>query len=181
MTIPQDTEHRPIPAPGLQDADAAREAALEFARTGWLKGSDGLAILERIIAKALRPTEQQAVAIPAEPVAWRWEGRGRTGHWQRNITAYQPHQNGADDEYCRNVEPLYLATPKAPTAESAGPDREAVARLVADIRALRQHHEFTRDRIGQPGCRVRETAAWHVEILDTVLALLSPQEREAGK
>lgn len=43
------------------------------------------------------------------PVAWRWEGRDRAGYWSRMLTGYNPQQHGEqDNEYCRNVEPLYL-------------------------------------------------------------------------
>lgn len=47
------------------------------------------------------------------------------------------------------------------------------AAIVSDMQRLRQHHEFTRDRIGQPGCPVRRTAAEYVEIIDRALASLS--------
>jgi len=50
----------------------------------------------------------------AKPVAWRWEGRDRrTGYWTRMLTSYEPTQNGSDDKYCRNVEPLFLAAPSS--------------------------------------------------------------------
>jgi hypothetical protein len=52
-----------------------------------------------------------------KPVAWRWEGRDRAGYWTRNITAYKPDCKDEGDQYCRNVEPLYLAL--AHPAESA--------------------------------------------------------------
>ena len=50
------------------------------------------------------PTEKAA-----QPVAWRWEGRDRGGYWTRKLTAYKP--SGGDDQYCRNVEPLFLGAP----------------------------------------------------------------------
>lgn len=52
-------------------------------------------------------------------------------------------------------------------------------RLIADLKALRQHHEFTRDRIGQPGCPVRRKAAEYVETIDATLAALEAERGAA--
>lgn len=54
-------------------------------------------------------------------------------------------------------------------------DTHDVERLRAELRYVRQHHEFTRDRIGQPGCPVRRQAADHVETLDRAIATISQQ------
>lgn len=83
-----------------------------------------------------------------EPVAWRWEGIGRSGHWERRITAYKPC--GASDVHCRNVEPLYLSTP----ATAQGDVREALteARFLCDrldeLDFSLDMEEFTRLHIG---------------------------------
>lgn len=47
-------------------------------------------------------------------------------------------------------------------------------RLLADLSAVRAHHAFTAERIGQPGCPVRLKAAEFVATLDAAIASLSP-------
>lgn len=63
------------------------------------------------------------------------------------------------------------------------PSKAGIVALLADMQRLRQHHEFTRDRVGQPGCPVRREAAEYVETIDRARAALTEQPRtsERGK
>lgn len=45
--------------------------------------------------------------------------------------------------------------------------------LIADLKALRGYHEFTRDRVGQEGCPVRLRAAEYVKIIDRAIAAIA--------
>ena len=47
--------------------------------------------------------------------------------------------------------------------------------LRADLTGVRAYHGFTRDRVGQPGCEVRQIAAEHVETIDRTLSALATQ------
>jgi hypothetical protein len=67
MTIPQDTEHRPIPATGLQDEARAREVLArayeshgDRVRAYEVRGGGHQLHVDAMLAFA-RPTEQQAV------------------------------------------------------------------------------------------------------------------------
>lgn len=59
-------------------------------------------------------------------------------------------------------------------------------KLLGDLKAVRAHHAYTRDHIGQPGCEVRKVAAEYTQTLDDVLDAFSacsfPQpRRQDGK
>lgn len=53
------------------------------------------------------------------------------------------------------------------------PSSVSIEEVVERLRSLRQSHEFTRDRIGQPGCKVREIAGEHVKTIDLAIASLT--------
>lgn len=48
-----------------------------------------------------------------------------------------------------------------------------LVQAIGQLRSLRDRCAFTRDRVGQPGCRVRMDAADDVEALDAAINLLS--------
>lgn len=53
--------------------------------------------------------------------------------------------------------------------------------LLADMTAVRAHHAFTRNRIGQPGCEVRKVATEYVETIDRAIAALSTEPERTAK
>jgi hypothetical protein len=59
---------------------------------------------------ATTPKAPATDAGEVEPVAWSWEGCDRAHRWEPRLTPYHP---GKDNDYCRNVRPLF-ATPPAP-------------------------------------------------------------------
>jgi hypothetical protein len=243
MTIPQDTEHRPIPATGLQDEAAARLASIaDFVRqfrepwgswkTAWWESevSDDVAFtadnalmhVHNLAVRPLafaRPTEQhspscrlhlptcaiatggvcncgsvqQADAIPVGMKPWHggdsapddWDGGPVLGEdgalydppieWQKpsggpDVVAYTPRM--------AHVDPIVSAyTPKAPTAESAGPDREAVAEALWGVNNA-DRYGLTWEQAKASG---HNWVAGCYQHADAITPLLSPQEREAGK
>jgi hypothetical protein len=230
MTIPQDTEHRPIPAPGLQDEAAAREVLDAAIKAYNAEHPDADVTIwpderEPVIRAMLayrhlsRPTEQhspscrlhlptcaiatggvcncgsvqQADAIPVGMKPWHggdsapddWDGGPVLGEdgalydppieWQKpsggpDVVAYTPRM--------AHVDPIVSAyTPKAPTAESAGPDREAVAEALWGVNNA-DRYGLTWEQAKASG---HNWVAGCYQHADAITPLLSPQEREAGK
>ena len=84
------------------------------------------------------------------PVAWRWEGRNRSsGHWERRLTSYKPDET--DDQYCRNIVPLYLTPSLARKAASADKLVEAADDLANAERAYRLCHDLKGDGHNETG------------------------------
>lgn len=69
-----------------------------------------------------------------------------------------------------------LGSPSTDTSPTPADDREAVERVLGDLRALKAHHAWTRDHLGQPGCEVRKAASEYVDTVDrAILALTLPR------